>query len=236
MWTGYFSMRLVARRTIEDETNDLAGSVIFRVAALHGLILALVFAQELFSYQQLRNALVREATAVADIYYDFERYGAENAQEIQTAIVSYVQEVQGEEWRLLSEERRLSSSAWAKREIVYSAILDLNPASAREIALRDHMLEKVRQVAEMRQERENSALNPLNRLFWVPAIVGLFLVAMPYFVFSPTLLNVTLLSVYGGFSGLVLFVIFAFSDPFSPPNKLEPVAFERLLENLRKSD
>ncbi len=44
----------------------------------------------------------------------------------------------------------------------------------------------------------------------------------------------TLLSVYGGFSGLVLFVIFAFSDPFSTPGKLEPVAFERLLENFQK--
>ena len=227
-------MRLAASRADKDEANDLAGSVIFRVAALHGLILALVFAQELFSYQEVRGALVREATAVADIYYDFERYDPKTAQFMQTAIVEYAQTVVDEEWQLLAEERRLSSAAWAKREFIYLTALNLNPKTPREVALRDHMLRKIQQVAEMRQARENSALNPINMLFWVPAIVGLFLVAMPYFVFSPTLLNMTLLSVYGGFSGLVLFVIFAFSDPFSPPGKLEPVAFERLLENFQK--
>lgn len=68
VWTGYFLMRLASARADKDEANDLAGSVIFRVAALHGLILALVFAQELFKYQEVRGALVREATAVADIY------------------------------------------------------------------------------------------------------------------------------------------------------------------------
>ena len=97
------------------------------------------------------------------------------------------------------------------------------------------MVDKIREIAKLRQARENSALNTLNILFWIPAVAGLFLVAMPYFVFSPTRLNLTLLTVYGGFSGLVLFVIYAFSDPFSPPNRLEPVAFERLYENLSRA-
>ena len=81
-------------------------SIIFRVAALHGLILALVFAQVLFSYQEVRGALLREATAVADIYYDFERYDPKTAQFMQTAIVEYAQTVVDEEWQLLAEERR----------------------------------------------------------------------------------------------------------------------------------
>lgn len=232
VWSGYFLMRFFWAKADEEDTHELAGSVIFRVAALHGLILALVFAQNLFGYQEIRSSLVREATAVADIYYDFGRYGEDNSATIQGAIKEYVQLVINDEWQLLAEERRLSWKAWEQREIIYNAILDLEPKSLRQTTIRDHMVSQIQRIAELRQARENNALNTLNILFWIPAIAGLFFVAIPYFVFSPTRLNMTLLTVYAGFSGIVLFVIYAFSDPFSTPNRLEPVAFERLLENL----
>jgi hypothetical protein len=44
-----FGTRAVAAQWVVDDTRELAGSVDLRVSALHGLILALVFAQELFS-------------------------------------------------------------------------------------------------------------------------------------------------------------------------------------------
>ena len=68
------------------------------VAALHGLILALVFAQNLFSYQEIRTSLVREATAIADIFYDFGRYGADNADAMQAEILEYIRLVKEEEF------------------------------------------------------------------------------------------------------------------------------------------
>ncbi len=225
-------MRFFTARAEKDEVHELAGSVIFRVAALHGLILALVFAQELFSYQEVRTSLVREATAVADVYYDIARYDGDNTAAMQNAVKEYVALVIEEEWQLLAQDRRLSEKAWERRELVYNEILGLEPQSLRQTTIRDHMIHKTQEIAELRQARENSALNTLNILFWIPAVAGLFFVAVPYFVFSPTKLNLTLLTVYAGFSGLVLFVIYAFSDPFSSPNRLEPVAFERLLENM----
>jgi len=70
----------------------------------------------------------------------------------------------------------------------------------------------------------------MSYLFWAAAFIGVILVTIPYFIFSPSRLNLVLLSVYAGFSGFVMFVIFAFSDPFSEPAALPPKAFERLLE------
>lgn len=46
-------MRWIVGDRYSSTTETLAGSVIFRVASLHGLILALVFAQELYDYSQL---------------------------------------------------------------------------------------------------------------------------------------------------------------------------------------
>ncbi len=229
-WAVYFTMRLVLGGAFQNETETLAGSVIFRVSALHGLILALVFAQELVDYSQLQTNLVREATAIADIYNDVRRYGAEQEAAIQSALSDYTRVVVDEEWDLLSEERVLSAKAWVLRESVYQALLDLYPDTPRREALRDHMLHKIQLIAELRQERENNAVHAVNPLFWAAAIAGIALVTIPYFIFSATRVNLALLSVYGGYSGFVMFIIYAFSDPFGDPGALPPVPFERLLE------
>ena len=115
----------------------------------------------------------------------------------------------GEEWSVLSSEDRLLPDAWAHREAIYLALLDLVPRTGREEALRDHMLEDVQLIATIRQLRENMALNPINSLFWFAAISGVALVSLPFFVFRPNTVNLVLLSVYGAYTGVVMFVIYA---------------------------
>lgn len=228
-WAVYFSMRWIVGKQFANETETLAGSVIFRVSALHGLILALVFAQELVDYNQLQTNLVREATAIADIYNDVRRYGTKAQGTVQSALSEYVRTVVDEEWELLAEAKVLSARGWQLREVAYQTLLDLNPDTPRQTSLRDHMLTKVQLIAELRQERENNALHGISPLFWGAAIAGIVLVTIPYCIFSPSGLNLALLSVYGGFTGFVMFVIFAFSDPFNAPGELPPSPFERLL-------
>ncbi|WP_425072822.1 hypothetical protein [Sagittula sp. S175] len=229
-WAVYFGMRRVMGEDFAEDTQTLAGSVIIRVAALHGLILALVFAQELVDYTQLQGNLTEEATAIADVWNDAGRYGEAVAAEVQPALRRYTQLVIHEEWEVLARTGRLAPEGWQLREVIYQAVLDLDPATPRESDLRAHMVHKAQAIAELRQARENTALHAVNPLFWLAALAGLVLVAVPYFVFSPTRLHMVLLSVYGAFSGLVMFVIYAFSDPFAAPGVLEPLAFERLLE------
>ena len=75
----YFVMRWLTGGDPEAKDRDLASSVIFRISALHGLILALVFAQEMVEYQQLRFESTIEANAIADIYNDARRYGTDES-------------------------------------------------------------------------------------------------------------------------------------------------------------
>lgn len=229
VWTAYFGMRFATASHVEAETKELAGSVIFRVAALHGLILALVFAQEMLEYQQLDAGIVSEATAVADIYYDIERYGTEPTENMRAALATYLRVASSTEWASLGTERRLLREGWAWREAVYITLLDLTPETPRQEALRDHMLEKVQRIAELRQARENSAITSISIMFWFAAAFGVVLVAMSFFCFPPKLLNLFLLSVFGAFTGFVMLIIYAFSNPFSPPGALQPTAFEQLL-------
>lgn len=229
-WTSYFGMRFVAGRLIGEETRDLASSVIFRVSALHGLILALVFSQEMADYQSLRDGIGEEAIAISDIYYDIDRYGGSAVPVVQTALAQYVALASREEWAALSETRTLLSDAWIKREIVYEAILDLDPQSPREEALRNHMLRQIQHIAELRQSRESTAATGIDGMFWFAALAGVVLVAIPYFTYPPTLLNLVLLSVFGAFTGLILLFIYAFNNPFTAPASLEPLALEKVVK------
>lgn len=232
-WGAYAFGRIVFRGDLETgRTFDLAGPIMLRTASLHGLILALVFAQELVSYQRISTAVTEEATAVADIFYDIGRYDEDEAPPVRAALVNYLRLVIDEEWRTLSEEGELWGPAWGEREKVYLAVLDLEPATPRQTTLRGHMLEDVQLIAELRERREAAARSHLSLLFLVPAVLGVALVAATCFVYAPTAINLGLMGIYGGFSGVVIFIIYALSDPFDTPGDLSTDVFARMLERL----
>ena len=131
----YFAMRAVAAKSIGEDTPTMAHSVLFRVAATHGLILALVVAQMILSFQELRSTLVQEATAIADIYNDIGRYGTDAQADVQSTLAKYVRVVIEVEWGLLASEGRLSDEGWKLREVVYIALLDLEPSYCQKLCM-----------------------------------------------------------------------------------------------------
>lgn len=226
----YLLTHRVASRFEHEKTKDLAGSITFRVAGLHALIVALIFAQELLSYQELRKGFLQEATAVADIFFDLDRYQVEDADPIRLVVAKYVETVITEDWRALAENRRVSSIGYTHFETIYNYILDLEPESGRQEALRDHMLTSVHALTTYRQARTAAAQDGISLLFWLAAIAGLILVCAPYFVFPPTALHLSLVAIFSIYMGLVLFIIYSLSDPFSPPGAIQPAAFVQLLD------
>jgi hypothetical protein len=227
----YFASRLLAAPA-HGTTPDMAASVMTRVSALHGLILALVFAQEMFEYQQLRFEATIEANAVADIYFDANRYGEEAAAAIQPNLRKYVQIVVGEEWTLLGETGRLAPAAWDAWDTVYGQVLDLAPDTPRHESLREHMLQQVHLLTETRIKRQNHGSSSIDILFWFAAISGIAVIAFAYHPFPPVRANLVLLGSFGAFTGVVLFMIHAFGNPYASPGRLEPIALERFLAAL----
>ncbi|WP_306120227.1 MULTISPECIES: hypothetical protein [unclassified Roseitalea] len=229
---SYHLARWLAANEPEGHTKDLASSVLFRVSALHGLILALVFAQELFEYQQLDTEIVLETNAVADVFFDAGRYGTDAAAAIQPALQDYVDIVVDGEWVALARTGQLDPAAWSRWDEAYGTILDLQPTTARQESLREHMLAQIHVVARTRDLRESHAGSPIRRMFWFAAIGGVVLIATAYHTFPPTRHNVTLLCVFGAFTGLILFFIYALANPYRDPGALEPVAYEQLASEL----
>ncbi|WP_159948224.1 DUF4239 domain-containing protein [Rhizobium sp. 18065] len=213
-----------------DRTHDAASTVAVRVAALHGLILALVYAQELDDYKDIRRVLTQEAVAISDVFNDAGRYGGPAVIPVQQHLAQYVALVVDEEWQLLAKRQGLSASAWSEWDKAYNILLDLEPSSDRQRYLAQHMRQRITDVAGFRQTREAPSLGRFAGLFWAPALIGLICVAAPFYVYRPTRTHIALLSMFGAYSGVILFFIFAFSNPFAAPGRLEPAPFEHLLK------
>lgn len=227
----YLGMRRLFNPGAEgDRTHEAANTMAVRIAALHGLILGLVYAQELDDYKGVRTALTEEAVAVADIYNDARRYAGIETAAIQASLAGYLRAVVDEEWDLLGRERRLSPDAWRHWEATYGSLLNLVPVDDRQRFLADRMRHRVTDIARLRQMREATAAGGFSSMFWAPAVAGIVLLSMLFFVYRNSRTNMLLMGLFGAYSGVILFFIYAFANPFEPPGRLDPVPFQRLLE------
>lgn len=122
----YALLRALFLRAGETLTNDLANSIVVRVSALHALILALVFAQELVNLRDINTAASREAVMVNDIFFDLARYGAPaETTPIREQVALYAHLVLTEEWDGLAETGHLLPAAWQAWQTAYGGILEL---------------------------------------------------------------------------------------------------------------
>lgn len=228
---SYFLARTLLHAGTEgDRTHDAAGAIAVRIATLLSLILALVYAQELDDYKTVRTQLTEEAVAINDVYNDIVRYGGPDVAFVQTTLARYVDTVIHDEWERLGEAQTLSPVAWSLWDMTYRRLLDLVPANPRESFLANRMLQRITAVSSYRQTREASSTKGYDELFWVPALIGLSLIAIPFYVYRPTRTHLLLLSFFGLYAGIILFFIYAFADPFRSPGRLDPEPFERLLQ------
>jgi len=225
----FLARRLLGTGQDSDRTPEAAASIAVRIAALHGLILALVYAQELDDYKGIRNILTQEATAISDVYHDIGRYGGPIVAPVQSTLARYLHTVVNEEWDQLARGEGLSAQAWIDWDSVYQKLLDLTPSSDRERYLAGRMRDRITAVAGFRQLREATAVGRFSGLFWAPALFGLALLAVPFYVYRPSRNNMALLGAFALYSGVILFFIYAFANPFAQPGKLQPTPFLHLL-------
>ncbi len=92
----YLLIRAFYRRSGRAATREAAAMVIFRIATLHGLILALAFAEELYRADDLQTSIDSESNTMESIYFNVGRYDKPpKTDEIRSAVAFYVHEA----WR-----------------------------------------------------------------------------------------------------------------------------------------
>lgn len=84
---------MLLRSRTGGDSEPLSGRIIARLGALHALILALMFAQEMADYRDISQIVSKEAGAISHVYDSLQEYDAGNLQSTETIrdlIIDYV--------------------------------------------------------------------------------------------------------------------------------------------------
>ncbi len=226
----YFVLRKLMGAHLSEDTAALSTSVITRLGTLHGLILALMFAQEMQNYLEVGNTYTKEAGASADVFHKLDAYDPESPQvtaATRLLIALYVQDILDKERALLTEGK-MSRAAWDKYARIDQDLRKLQAADDRQKELRSEMLKAWDAISEYRRAYQVASVRKVPTFFWVLAILGFVSVTIPFYVFSPGFANIFILTVFAASTGIVIYFIYAMGNPFTGAAAIEPIALERL--------
>lgn len=235
----YAVVRSLLASHIAGDSELLSARLIGRLGAMHALILALIFAQEIADYRGVYTVVSREASAISDVYRGLQDYDAQqptdyDAQQpgasasVRALVLDYVTTLMEIDQVALAEHR-LSYRSWHEYQRINRQLLNLHAANEHQIDLRAQMLADWDKVSEFHQRLSTTAHNEVPHFLWAVMIAGFVVVVFPCYVYKPKLANLVTLSAFAAFNGLVMYVIFSIANPFTGPAALDTFILEELM-------
>jgi hypothetical protein len=194
------------------EEKEVAVNLMQVVAAYVGIMIAFAGVQVWQDFSDAKAAVAHEAATAAQLYQDLTIFGPETLP-ARTALRAYVGSVTGDEWPSLAEGSG-SEATEAALQRVFAEVGKLNPADNRTGAIYEEMLGKLNDLVDYRHDRivESQAGIPL--ILWTIGIVGSLLTVAYAAAFTPTRLNILMISGISLTLGLVFLFILTVDHPF----------------------
>ena len=224
----FVSYKLIARTLNHEEVKDTASNLFRFAGVLVGLFLSLTFADVIINLNAIKSASNREAWALADIYYDLQHFGVEEARSIQALLRDYTQAVIEDDWPALKDDR-LSERTYKLLQQIEEAVLNLETTNVPQETLRSLMIEDVDLISDYRLSRKQQARE--QPPFFIIIVLFGFLVTMVCFgLYRPVNVLVVLMSLHALLVGLSISLTLSLSDPFEGMLGIDPRPFEEVLE------
>ncbi len=222
---------------LREEHNDVAGFVYAVVGVVYAVLLAFVVIAVWEDYEAARDTTVREADELAEIFFIAHQLPGPERSRLQELSRSYARVVVEEEWALMAEGRA-SPRAWDTLDEIRGTVQGLEPLDGAGQVLYDEELDRVNALADARRERLLDAEVGLPAILWVVLVVGgLITVGFTYlFGLRSNVAHTLMVAALTAVLAMVLFTIGALEYPFSGTVRLEPFAFELVLERFANSE
>ena len=195
-------------------------------------------------FGRARVTVETEANALAEIFWLAHSLPEPEGRELQELCRSYAEEVVNVGWPLMEQGRTPSlerseetSRAWVLIDDIRATLQDNEPRTPAEQELYAEGLDQVQRLADARRTRLVAAEDSLPAVLWVVLIVGGIVVVSFTYLFglentwAHTLMVVSL----AGVIALVLFTIGVLDHPFSGGARIDPGAFELVLNRFETS-
>jgi hypothetical protein len=223
------SYKLIAKYQSED-LKDPTSSLFRVVGMLLSLMLSLAFGDVIVELVQIRNAVERETSAIADVYRDLELFDIERTRNIRTILIDYTHAVIDDDWPALGEDKLGQRTDKLERQLS-EAVIELKPTTPIQEKLWSRIMADIDLMSDFRLNRLNNALvKPPIYVFVI--IVGFFVTMVCFGAYRPQAPIVGLVLIYTLFIGLVLFLVLTLSDPFQGFG-VQPISFMYLVDKLQ---
>ena len=220
--------------------NDVAGFLYAVVGIVYAVLLALLVIAVWEQYQSARETVESEANAVADIAWIAHRLPEPEHHELQEDARSYAQEVVDNEWPRMEQGLGGVQSlpeGWDLVDDMRATLQEVEPRTQAEQELYAEGLDQIDRLNDTRRMRIVASKEGLPGVLWAVLVFGAVVAVGFTYLFglqntwAHRLMVMSLTAVIA----LVLFTIGAMEYPFSGGARIEPEAFELILERFETS-
>jgi hypothetical protein len=231
--------------TIRKEHNDVAGFIYAALGVIYAVLLALVVIAVWEEFGRARVTVESEANALAEIFWLAHQLPEAEGHHLQELARSYAEEVVDEEWPLMEQGRtplmeqstRATPTGWILIDDIRATVQGYEPRAESEQELYAEGLDQVQRLADARRTRLVQAEESIPAVLWVVLVVGgMVAVGFTYlFGLEHTWAHALMVASLAGVIALVLFTIGILDHPFSGGARIEPGAFELVLNRFETS-
>jgi hypothetical protein len=208
---------------------------------VYAVLLALLVIAVWEQFARASETVESEASAVGEVAWLAHRLPEAERYQLQEHARSYAQEVVDEEWPLMEqggiEGQRGTPEAWSLVDDMRATLQEFEPRTEAEAQLYAEGLDQIDRLGDDRRMRLVQAEEGIPGVLWVVLVFGAVVVVGFTYLFglrnswAHRLMVMSLTAVIA----LTLFTIGAMEYPFSGGARLEPEAFELILERFETS-
>jgi len=222
------------------EHNEVAGFLYAVIGVVYAVLLALLVIAVWQQFQKANETVETEASAVAEVAWLAHRLPEPEHHQLQEDARSYAQEVVDEEWPLMEqgiEGERGTPEGWALIDDMRATLQGFEPGTQAEQELYAEGLDRISRLGDARRLRLVAAEQSIPGVLWAVLVFGAVVTVGFTYLFglantwAHRLMVLSLTAVIA----LVLFTIVAIEHPFSGGARVNPGAFELILERFETS-
>ena len=140
-----------------DDLKAPSSSLFAVVGLLLSLMLSLAFGEVIVELVTLRNAVEREAVAIADTHKNLKQFDIERTREIQTILIDYTQAVIDDDWPALKKDN-LGRRAGELEQQLSDAVMKLEPTTPMQEKLWSRIIDGVDLMSDYRLTKKRQEL------------------------------------------------------------------------------
>jgi hypothetical protein len=220
---------------VRQQHNDVAGFIYAVLGVVYAVLLGFTTIVVWEDFERAGETTESEANELAELFWLARELPEPQRERLQELARMYAEVVIDEEWSLM-ERGQASPRAWALVDEMRLTVYDFEPNTAAEQVLYDQGLVIVHDLEDQRNLRLLEARGGIPGILWGVLVVGgMIVVGFTYlFGLENTRSHRLMIASLAAIIGLAIFTIYALDHPFAGITRVQPHAFELVLETFEQ--